>query len=196
MGKKALLSISPFCYHIFPAFFHPCCHFKTFAVKHPDTIPALTKASRISISGRQQTTPAASPSSFEQQKKQPHQLLQNFHLLSQHIVKVCLLSDRITSFQDSGSLSVVYCLFQPFQGFFKSSDPAEKRRQSNVIEQIRHCHIQFKENVIQNIHNNRISCLLIKLTVADSRLLRFPEIFIRESHQPEALQWSQSPDSD
>lgn len=68
MGKKALLSISPFCYHIFPAFFHPCCHFKTFAVKHPDTIPALTKAGRISISGRQQTTPAASPSSFEQQK--------------------------------------------------------------------------------------------------------------------------------
>lgn len=99
MGKKSLLLISPFCYHIFPAFFHPCCHFKAFAVKHPDAIPALTKAGKILLSGRQQITPVASPSSFEQQKKQPHQLLQNFHLLSQHIVKVCLLSDRIHHFR-------------------------------------------------------------------------------------------------
>lgn len=126
MGKKALLPISPFCYHIFPAFFHPCCHFKTFAVKHPDTIPALTKAGRISISGRQQTTPAASPSSFEQQKKQPHQLLQNFHLLSQHIVKVCLLSDRITSFQDSGSSSVVTVSSSRSRAFSKAPIPLKK----------------------------------------------------------------------
>lgn len=163
MGKEALLSISPFCYHIFPAFFQPCCHFQTSAVRHPDATSVPTTAGRISFSGRR---PAADsvccqPFLFRQQKKQPHQLLQNFHLLSRHIARVCLLSNRITWSQGPSSSSVVYCFFQPFQGFFKSTDPAEKRGQPDIIKQIWHCHIQFKENIIQHIHNNRISCLFI-----------------------------------